>query len=53
MRAASDDNLKYRVVLLCARACQQMGDAWLDQEIALLEEERRSLSLPASMHISI
>ena len=51
VRAASDDNLKYRAVLLCARACQQMGDAWLDQEIALLEEERRSLSLPASMHI--
>lgn len=51
VHTASDDNLKYRAVLLCAKSYQQMGADHVNQEIALLQEERRSLSLSTSMHM--
>ena len=43
---------KRRAVLLCAQIYQQMGEPYLDEEIHLLEQAERTLSLETSMNLS-
>lgn len=43
---------KRRAVLLCAQIYQQLGEPYLDEEIRLLEQAERTLSLETSMNLS-
>lgn len=50
---AEDDNLRKRAVLLCDRIYRELGDGYLDREIALLEQEENRFGGAASaMNIS-
>ena len=52
VQSAQTDELRRRAVILCAQAYKRMGDSWLDEEIALLEEAEHIFNLQTSMHIS-
>jgi serine/threonine-protein kinase len=48
---AETDSLKQRAVLFCAKSYQNLGNSYLDKEIALLENAENSLGTSANFHI--
>ena len=52
MLAAETKELRRRSVILCAQAYKSIGNTWLDEEIALLEESENTFSAQISMHLT-
>ncbi len=51
VRVAESEELRRRAVLLCVQAYQQMGDAYLIQEMELLQDSLNSFGVDVSMHL--
>ena len=51
IRSSESQELKKRATILCAQACQRLGDEYLDQEMELLQSSLNAFGLEASMHM--
>lgn len=51
IRTTADEELRRRATILCAQIYRELGNAYLDQEISLLESAENTFGANVSMHI--